>query len=95
LRRSRQNAGVSPPGAARFGRDDEGWAEKNGRAAREKQVPRCARNDNQKDKDNGNCKGNGKDIRRSRSLRDDNQKGKDNGKGNCNDNYRGPSLRSG
>ena len=29
-------------------------AGKNGRATREKQVPRCARNDSQKNKGNGN-----------------------------------------
>jgi ribosomal protein L19E len=59
------------------------------RYASEKQVLRCAQNDNQisKGKSNGNSK------RRSRSLRDDSQKGK--GKGKSKGNYRGPSLRSG
>ena len=33
---------------------------KNGRASREKQVPRCARNDRQKGKDKGKGKGKGK-----------------------------------
>ena len=35
-------------------------AGKNGRASREKQVPRCARNDRQKGKDKGKGKGKSK-----------------------------------
>jgi hypothetical protein len=34
-------------------------AGKNGRASREKQVPRCARNDSQKSKGNSKCKSKG------------------------------------
>jgi hypothetical protein len=44
--------------------------ERNARARTEKQVLRCAQNDNQKSKSNGK--------RRSRSLRDDSQKDKGN-----------------
>ena len=42
---------------------------KNGRASREKQVPRCARNDRQKgkDKDKGKDKGKGKGKGKSKS----------------------------
>jgi hypothetical protein len=56
--------------------------EKNGRASREEQVPRCARNDGQKSRSKSNSKC------------DSNYKC--NGNRNCKDNYRGPSpsLRS-
>jgi hypothetical protein len=44
-----------------------GWTVENGRASREKQVPREARNDSQKD--NGNGKSNGKGKYSGPSLR--------------------------
>jgi hypothetical protein len=55
---------------------------KNGRASREKQVPRFARNDRQKNKGKGNSNGNG------------NSNSNGNGNSNSNDKYSGPSLRS-
>jgi hypothetical protein len=62
---------------------------KNGRASREKQVPRCARNDRQKSK--GNSKGKGKSKGKSNRKKqipkgNDRKKGKGNSNGDSSGN---------
>jgi hypothetical protein len=59
------NAGIFPLRITSTGCDTSAemtvlWVEQNGRASREKQVPRCARNDSQKNNGSGKGKGKGK-----------------------------------